>query len=62
MSRVNSVRMMEENTSESGSDGVEMFADPVRGQENDNEEEAKVNEDGEDEVNRIKQHYNMYGN
>ena len=58
MSRVNSVRTMEESTSESGSDGVDVSVDPVRGQEDNNEEEVKASEDDGDESNNIKQRYN----
>jgi hypothetical protein len=43
---------MEENASES-SDGVDMFTDPVRDQENNDEEETKVDESSKDEGNPI---------
>ena len=60
MSRVNSVKIVEENTSESGSDGVDVYVDPVRGQENNNEEEVKVNADGGNEDDNIKQRYKAF--
>ncbi len=49
---------MEENTSESGSDGVDMYADPVRGQDDNNEDEVKEDENNGDNINNIKQRYN----
>ena len=58
MSRVNSVRTMEENASESGSDGVDVYVDPVRGQEDNNEEQVKGGENDENENDNIKQRYN----
>ena len=57
MSTVNSVRIMSESASESGSDGVETYVDPVRDQEKDNEEEGQakdvlMNNGGDDDLKR----------
>ena len=38
---------MEEGTSESGSDVVEVYVDPVEGQEDNNEERANMDENNE---------------